>query len=499
MSRVNALLAQFKKGQKNAIAVQAEARQEREERLAKAEQSAKAKAKPRARKTASAASGDASASVASGGGLAAAAAADWKQRSRSGQQAVPIGVKLKAVVDYLRTCSEPQRAAGITSATGFDPRTDAALAAALAANNKVSVQADGLYVYVPEVANVRNKAELLDYLRRRERQGEGYAALGELADAYPGARQDLEALKAERLIVSLPAADPTRKEVFYPIDTKMRVDIDDDLQELWLSVGEQLPEEVEEMAAELRKIGVKPAPRQVIEKREAREKKKKARKARRLTRVTNVHLKHLLEGDAPSNISPICSALTPAYVTVTPAQAAAYLAAADAALEACKPWAPFAWLAELRAARSEAAAVRPHLQKQLHHRPEAWSYLDDEYWSNPFCLGRFAQESAAVGRGVTAAQAAQDEASRCDGCGKKALGVRRCSACKQAKYCSTTCQHAAWPQHKPACLAARRQPQQAQQAQQTPRRQQRQQEWEGDAMPIYGQAGFRSGHNRRSA
>ena len=42
------------------------------------------------------------------------------------------------------------------------------------------------------MANVRSKAELLDYLRRRERQGEGYAALGELADAYPGARQDLE-------------------------------------------------------------------------------------------------------------------------------------------------------------------------------------------------------------------------------------------------------------------------------------------------------------------
>lgn len=152
---MNALLAQFKKGQKNAIAVQAEARQEREERLAKAEQTgglpaggagrrrraaaaaarlparwlyspyltlpppaaAKAKAKPRARKTASAASGDASASVASGG--LAAAAADWKQRSRSGQQAVPLGVKLKAVVDFLRTCSEPQRAASIIAATGL--------------------------------------------------------------------------------------------------------------------------------------------------------------------------------------------------------------------------------------------------------------------------------------------------------------------------------------------------------------------------------------------
>lgn len=98
--------------------------------------------------------------------------------------------------------------------------------------------------------------------------------------------------------------------------------------------------------------GLKPAPRQVIEKREAREKKKKARKVgagccvwgaglqqllllclahppgpaparprracphlcprtsppaaclqqRKLTRVTNVHLAHLLEGEAPTNI-----------------------------------------------------------------------------------------------------------------------------------------------------------------------------------------------------
>lgn len=48
--------------------------------------------------------------------------------------------------------------------------------------------------------------------------------------------------------------------------------------------------------------GLKPAPRQVVEKREARAKKRKARKVRRLTKVTNVHLKHLLEGDAPVNI-----------------------------------------------------------------------------------------------------------------------------------------------------------------------------------------------------
>ena len=39
---------------------------------------------------------------------------------------------------------------------------------------------------------MRSKQEVLDYMQRREREGEGYAALGELQDAYPGVRQDLE-------------------------------------------------------------------------------------------------------------------------------------------------------------------------------------------------------------------------------------------------------------------------------------------------------------------
>jgi hypothetical protein len=48
-----------------------------------------------------------------------------------------------------------------------------------------------------EVANVRSKQEVLDYLLRRERQGEGYAALGELQDAYPGVVSDLEVRQAK--------------------------------------------------------------------------------------------------------------------------------------------------------------------------------------------------------------------------------------------------------------------------------------------------------------
>lgn len=303
---MDAVLAKFKQGQKAALKTQAEARQERDDRLAKAAQQggagkrAAGKAAGGRGRAGKAGSGEPTASAASG--ASAAATLDWKQRSRTAQQAVPLGVKIKALVDFLRASGEPQRPAAIFAATGFNPQSDAPLHAALGVNNKVDVQEDGLYAYRPEVANVRSKQEVLEYLRRRERQGEGYAALGELQDAYPGVRQDLEALKKEGLLLSLPAGDGQRKEVYYPVDMRLQLKVDADLQELWLSLGDQLPEEDEEMAAELHKIGLKPAPRQVVEKREAREKKRKARKVRRLTKVTNVHLQHLLEGEEPVNI-----------------------------------------------------------------------------------------------------------------------------------------------------------------------------------------------------
>ncbi|EFN56136.1 hypothetical protein CHLNCDRAFT_144778 [Chlorella variabilis] len=301
MSRVNALLASFKQGQKKALHVQAEARQEREDKLAKAAAGGGAGrgrggraggGRGRGGKAASAQSGEASASVASAAG--AGAASDWRQRQA--QQAMPLGAKLKSIVDFLRTAAEPQRPQAIAAATGYDPQADRKLAEALAVNSKVVARDDGLYAYRPEVANVHSKQEVLEYMRRRERQSEGYAALGELQDAYPGVQRDLEELKKEGLLLSLPAADVTRKEVYYPVDQRIK------LRELWLSIGEQLPDEEDELQEALQQIGLKPAPRQVLEKREAREKKRKARKVRRLTKVTNMHLKHLLDGDAPSNI-----------------------------------------------------------------------------------------------------------------------------------------------------------------------------------------------------
>lgn len=39
----------------------------------------------------------------------------------------------------------------------------------------------------------------------------------------------------------------------------------------------------------------------------------------------------------------------------------------------------------------------------------------------------------------------------CKNCGKRGLGLRRCSRCTAVKYCGTECQNADWPTHKANC------------------------------------------------
>ncbi|PRW56672.1 SET and MYND domain-containing protein [Chlorella sorokiniana] len=50
-----------------------------------------------------------------------------------------------------------------------------------------------------------------------------------------------------------------------------------------------------------------------------------------------------------------------------------------------------------------------------------------------------------------AQQDSVNERHVCSGCGRQAIGLRRCARCKQAAYCSRECQVRHWPQHKREC------------------------------------------------
>ena len=45
----------------------------------------------------------------------------------------------------------------------------------------------------------------------------------------------------------------------------------------------------------------------------------------------------------------------------------------------------------------------------------------------------------------------QPTKSKCTGCDKIGEDFKVCSACKLAKYCTSSCQRSHWPEHKSTC------------------------------------------------
>jgi hypothetical protein len=226
---------------------------------------------------------------------------DWRSaRAVAARPILPLGMRQKQVLDFLRQQEGPVTQSEISKATGLDLSADADLHGVLAANPKVAVdEGQGTWTYQPE-ANVRDKAQLLEYVRHSAAP----VATSELSDAYRTVMADVAALKAEGLVLGLHSYDPeVNCEVLYPIDLQMEVGkADEDVRALWMATA--IPEDDEDMATELRKVGLEPVPRKAPRIRASGEKKKrrKQRKATRLRAVTNVHLMHLLEGEGPSAI-----------------------------------------------------------------------------------------------------------------------------------------------------------------------------------------------------
>lgn len=112
----------------------------------------------------------------------------------------------------------------------------------------------------------------------------------------------MQELKAEGQVVGFHSFEAEiNGEVLFPIDQRLSgFAVDQEIVELWNETP--VPEMDDDLIAEVKAAGFKPAPRKTVRRREKVEKKKKARKQSKLRAVTNVHLMHLLEGEAPTTI-----------------------------------------------------------------------------------------------------------------------------------------------------------------------------------------------------
>lgn len=292
-----AQLEQFRKKAQEVSKLKDDASKARSEKLAKKAAVKRATGgprKPRATK-----SGAAGSEGPSGSG-APSASEDWKtQLNAPSTVQIPVGMRIKQVLEFLRSASDSQTVQAIQAATGHRINSEDDLRAALSNNPKIGIDDEGLYFYRPD-SNVRNRGQLLELIRRSAAP----VAVSEVADAYSGVNNDIAGLKADNMILSLFSYDPEiQGEVLYPSDVRLNSlkPVDDDVAALWANCVAPADDEV--LVAELRTAGIVPAARNAPRKNTKSEKKRKQRQQRKLRAVTNIHLIHLLEGnDAPTQI-----------------------------------------------------------------------------------------------------------------------------------------------------------------------------------------------------
>jgi len=211
---------------------------------------------------------------------------------------LPLGMRQKQVMDFLKEKEGPASREEILDVTGRNVESEEDLKLALKAHPKVALdESTGQYSYVPD-ASVRNKKQLLDYIRA---SGAPVPVM-EILDSYKQVAEDIKALKKEKNVIGIHSYHPeVNCEVLYAADPGLSgLEADGDVIALWSNYP--IPDTDEGIDDALRKSGIEPAPRKEKPKRILSEKKKKKRKQVRLRAVTNAHLMHLLEGEAPVSI-----------------------------------------------------------------------------------------------------------------------------------------------------------------------------------------------------
>ena len=129
--------------------------------------------------------------------------------------------------------------------------------------------------------------------------------------------------------------------------------------------------------------------------------------------------------------------------------------AAEPALRRCKRLLPERWTVVLEQQVATVKALLPGAHKQVRLLEQA-----GRSGNNSPAAGAAVLASVAAQEAVATEQAASTAEDRwqgrliCDGCGERALGLRRCARCKQTQYCSRECQVAHWQVHKRDCHPA---------------------------------------------
>lgn len=222
---------------------------------------------------------------------------EWMNAAKNPDE-LPLGMRQKQVIDFLKEKEAPATLEDVLNETGRNIEAEEDLRKALDAHPKIAVDtASGLYSYVPD-ANVKNKQQLLDFVRASG----GPVPVPDILDSYKRVVEDIAALKKSRVLIGIHSYQPDLNcEVLYAVDPALAgLRGDADVTALWTNYV--VPDTDEAIDHALRKAGITPAPRKEKPQRLVSEKKKKKRKQTKLRAVTNAHLMHLLEGEAPATI-----------------------------------------------------------------------------------------------------------------------------------------------------------------------------------------------------
>lgn len=228
-------------------------------------------------------------------------AAQREALARKAQYNAPLGKLVKDIIQCLRAADgAPLSAAHVHAAVGVELASHPALLAELRANAKVQVvggpQADSLAFSYKATHDIRTATQLLAFVQQ-QRQG---VHIAEVADSYKGITDDMQSLAREGKLLVLWSMD-SGAEVLYPVEQACTIKVDDDIIEQWH--GQEVPQDPIQLEAELKKAGLKAAPRRLPRRRiDVDDKKKKKRRQVAPRVITNVHMPELFTAPQPDQI-----------------------------------------------------------------------------------------------------------------------------------------------------------------------------------------------------